>query len=260
MNIVDPSHVHSRFSLAGHPQVIGLLCPHCMKESTFTVKSWTQHAGRVAATETPCPRCNREVMFLNLVDHRDSPGEPTLYMHPDPVGRTRMDGADYLRDFSAPLDRTYDTVLKHYNNGDWGTAALMTKYLLEGLATRLLTDTHEGVPLTSQLEILSKGVELSAPLEDISDMLAPDGVFGRQLADATTVDQDTAQHLLELTEQLIAYLVVMPGTMADLKSRIASAPVPIRRKGNGAGATGTHGGSAAGTASSGSQRAATNAA
>ena len=229
MKIIDADKVKSRFSLAGHPQVVELLCPHCLKEATFKIKSWTQHAGRVAAAESPCPQCNIDVLFLNLMDHRDSPGEPTLYMHPDPVGRNRMDGAHYLRAFSAPLDRTYDTVLKHYNAGDWGTAALTTRYLLEGLATRLLTDTHEGVPLTSQLEILSKGVELSAPLDDISDMLGPDGVFGRQFTDATTIDQDTAQHLLELTEQLIAYLVVMPGTMADLKARIASAPVPIRR-------------------------------
>ena len=229
MKIVESVKVQSRFSLAGHPQVVELLCPHCLKEATFNIKSWTAHAGRVAAAESPCPRCNREVLFLNLQDSRDAPGEPTLFMHPDPVGRDRMDGSEYLRSFSAPLDRTYDTVLKHYNAGDWGTAALTTRYLLEGLATRLLTDTHEGVPLTSQLEILSKGVELSAPLDDIADMLGPDGVFGRQFTDATTIDQDTAQHLLELTEQLIAYLVVMPGTMADLKARIASAPVPIRR-------------------------------
>ena len=229
MKTIDASKVKSRFSLAGHPQVVELLCPHCLKEATFNIKSWTQHAGRVAAAETPCPRCNIEVLFLNLTDHRDSPGEPTLHMHPDPVGRDRMDGAEYLRAFSAPLDRTYDTVLKHYNAGDWGTAALTTRYLLEGLATRLMTDTHEGVPLSSPLEILSKGVELSAPLDDIADMLAPDGVFGREFTDATSIDQDTAQHLLELTEQLIAYLVVMPGTMADLKARISSAPVPIRR-------------------------------
>lgn len=157
MKTVDASKVKSRFSLAGHPQVVELLCPHCLKEATFNIKSWTQHAGRVAAAEAPCPRCNIEVLFLNLTDHRDSPGEPTLHMHPDPVGRNRMDGSEYLRAFSAPLDRTYDTVLKHYNSGDWGTAALTTRYLLEGLATRLMTDTHEGVPLSSPLEILSKG-------------------------------------------------------------------------------------------------------
>ncbi|HEU4813103.1 MAG TPA: hypothetical protein VFS99_02610, partial [Xanthomonadaceae bacterium] len=148
MKIVESSKVQSRFSLAGHPQVVELLCPHCLKEVTFNIKAWTQHAGRVAAAESPCPRCNREVLFLNLQDTRDAPGEPTLFMHPDPVGRNRMDGAEYLRSFSAPLDRTYDTVLKHYNAGDWGTAALTTRYLLEGLATRLLTDTHEGVALT----------------------------------------------------------------------------------------------------------------
>ena len=39
----------------------------------------------------------------------------------------------------------------------------------------------------------------------------------------------TAEHLLELTEQLLQYLVVLPGELADLKSRIATAPVPLRR-------------------------------
>ena len=47
--------------------------------------------------------------------------------------------------------------------------------------------------------------------------------------DETSIDQNTAQQLLELAEQLVAYLVVLPGTMAELKSRIATAPVPMRR-------------------------------
>ena len=35
--------------------------------------------------------------------------------------------------------------------------------------------------------------------------------------------------MLELTEQLVSYLVVLPGAMAELKDRIATAPVPLRR-------------------------------
>lgn len=229
MQVVDVTRIRSRFSLAGHPQVIEMLCPHCLKEATFTIKGWSEHAGRAAVSETPCPRCNIGVMFLNLLDHRDSPGEPTLYSHPDPVGRTGMEGAEYLRTLSGSLGRTYDSALKHYNQGEWGTTALTIRHLLEGLATRLLTDAHRDQPLTAQLETLPQGVDLAAPLEDIADFLAPTGILGRQFYDETSIDQNTAQQMLELAEQLVAYLVVLPGTMAELKSRIATAPVPMRR-------------------------------
>ena len=229
MQIVDATKVQSRFSLGGHPQVVEMLCPHCLKDATFTIRNWSQHAGRVAGAEAPCPRCNVEVLFLNLVDHRDAPGRPTLYAHPDPVGRSQMDGVNYLRDLSAPLGRTYDSVLKHYNNADWGTTALTVRHLLEGLATRLLTDAHAGDPLAAQLETLTERLNLAAPLEDIAQMLEPQGIFGRQFQDETCIDRGTAEQLLELAEQMVAYLVVLPGTMAELKARIASAPVPIRR-------------------------------
>jgi len=229
MQIVDVTRVRSRFSVAGHPQVIEMLCPHCLREATFTIKSWSQHAGRVAAAEAPCTRCGIAVLFLNLVDHRDSPGEPTLYVHPDPVGRSQMAGSDYLHHLSAPLGRTYDSALKHYNHGDWGTTALTVRHLLEGLATRLLTDAHRNDTLPTQLQTLSERVDLAAPLDDIAEMLAPSGIFGRQFSDETGIDQNTAQQLLELAEQMVAYLVVLPGTMAELKDRIASAPVPLRR-------------------------------
>lgn len=234
MQIVDVSSVKSRFTFAGHPSVIEMLCPHCLKEATFAIKGWSQHAGRVAAAETPCPRCNTDVLFLNLVDQRDSRGAATLYVHPDPVGRNQMEGVDYLRHLSAALGRTYESALKHYNHGDWGTTALTVRHLLEGLATRLLTDAYRGDPLATQLETLTERVDLAEPLEDIADMLAPNGIFGRQFYDETAIDQNTAQQLLELAEQMVAYLVVLPGTMAELKSRIASAPVPLRRGSTGA--------------------------
>ena len=228
MQVVDANRVRSRFSLGGHPQVVEMICPHCMREATFNIKRWSEHAGRIGACEEPCPRCKIGVLFMNLLDPRE-PGEGTLYAHPDPVGRSEMDGADYLKSLSAPLGRTYESALKHYNQADWGTAALTIRHLLEGLATRLLTDTHPDAPMPRQLETLTQVVDLAAPLEDIAQLLAPDGIFGKQFSDTTSIDQATAEQLLELTEQLIAYLVVLPGAMAQLKSRIATAPVPLRR-------------------------------
>ncbi|MCI4567603.1 hypothetical protein [Lysobacter sp. CFH 32150] len=229
MQVVDDTKVRSRFSIAGHPQVIELICPHCLKEATFTVKAWSEHAGQVAATEVPCPRCNIGVLFLELLDHRDSHDESTLYMHPDPVGREGIAGVEHLRTLSSPLARSYDSALKLYNHGEWGSAALTVRHLLEGLATRLLGDAQRDLPLARQLEALPKDVDLAKPLQDIAPLLAPGGTFGRQFDDETSIDQVTAEQLLDLAEQLISYLVVLPGTMAELKSRIATAPVPLRR-------------------------------
>src|SRR5690606_32203632 len=135
--VVDANRIRSRFSLAGHPQVVEMVCPHCLKEETFNIRSWTEHAGRIAATEEPCPRCGIPVLFMNLLDRRESPGEGTLYAHPDPVGRNAIDGVGYLESLSAPLGRAYQSALKHYNQAEWGAAALTIRHLLEGLATRL---------------------------------------------------------------------------------------------------------------------------
>ena len=103
------------------------------------------------------------------------------------------------------------------------------RHLLAGLAARLLTEDKREQSLTRKLEALPQEVDLARPLQDIAQLLAPSGTFGRQFEDEATIDKVTAELLLELAEQLISYLVVLPGTMTDLKGRIATAPVPMRR-------------------------------
>ena len=48
MQVVDANLVRSRFSLGGHPQVVEMLCPHCLRDVTFNIRRWTEHAGRIA--------------------------------------------------------------------------------------------------------------------------------------------------------------------------------------------------------------------
>jgi hypothetical protein len=120
--------------------------------------------------------------------------------------------------------------LKHYNHGDWGTTALTVRHLLEGLATRLLTDTHHDASLATQLETLPQGVKpVGAAGRGHRRFPAPNGILGRSSTTRPRSTRNTAQQLLELAEQLVAYLVVLPGTMAELKSRNRHAPVPMRR-------------------------------
>ena len=72
-------------------------------------------------------------------------------------------------------------------------------------------------------------IDFARPLQDMSQLMASDGAFGRHFDDESSIDKVTAEHMLELAEQLLQYLVVLPGEMTDLRSRIATAPVPLRR-------------------------------
>ncbi len=228
MQLVHGSHVHTRFS-NGCPQTLELVCPHCLKEASFLPKSWHEHGRQVAVAEAPCSRCEDSVLFLQLFEENlATPRTSDLYIHPPSSARDSLQGVEFLAALSGPLGRTYESALKLYNQTEWGASALMVRHLLGGLSTRLLGEDKRELSLSRQLEALAQ-VDLARPLQDIAGMLAPDGSFGREFHDEAGIDQATAEQLLELTEHLIAYLVVLPAAMAELKSRIATAPVPLRR-------------------------------
>lgn len=232
MQRIQDANVQSRFS-NGLARTVELICPHCLKLSTFDTKPWQEHGRKVAAAEAPCARCEQAVQFVQLLDDTGARLDDGLHVYPPTGAREPMPGSGYLHELASPLGRTYESALRLYNKGEWGAASLVVRHLLEGLAARLLADDKRELPLSRQLEALPKDVDLTRPLHDIAPLLASGGAFGREFDDEAGISQGTASQLLELAEQLVAYLVVMPGTMAELKSRIATAPVPLRRSASG---------------------------
>lgn len=228
MHPIPDGQIQARFA-NGFARSIELICPRCNERAVFEAKPWQEHGRQVVATEMACTRCENEMLLVQVVDEYGGCKPASLYTHPAPGGRTAMPGLPHLRTLSGPLARSYESALKLYNHADWGAAALMVRHLLEGLAARLLPADKREQPLVRQLDGLSREVDLARPLQDIAQLMANDGSFGRHFDDESSIDKVTAQHLLELAEQLVQYLVVVPGELADLKSRIATAPVPLRR-------------------------------
>lgn len=235
MQLVKDDHVQSRFSNT-FPRTVEMVCPFCLKEAVFETGTWQEHGRQVAASELTCARCEEEILFVQLLQSDGTRKEGGLYCYPKSGGREPMLGAEYLQPLSAPLARSYDSALKLYNRAEWGAAALTVRHVIAGLANRLLGDDKRDMALPRRLEALAQDVDLARPLQDVAQLLAPGGTFGRQFEDEAAIDKVTAELLLELAEQMITYLVVLPGTMADLKSRIATAPVPLRRGSSGTGA------------------------
>jgi len=228
MQLVQDNLVQSRFSNT-FPRTVEMICPNCLKEAVFEAKTWQEHGRQLAASELTCARCEQEILFVQLLEADSTRKEGGLFCYPGPAGREPMSGVEHLQSLSPPLARSYESALKLYNRAEWGATALTVRHLLAGLAARLLSEDKREQSLTQNLEALPKEMDLSRPLQDIAQLLAPSGAFGRQFEDEATIDKVSADLLLELAEQLISYLVVLPGTMTDLKGRIATAPIPIRR-------------------------------
>ena len=228
MHPIPDSSIQARFA-NGFTRSVELICPACHEKAMFEARPWQEHGRQVVATEMDCTRCNNEMLLVQLLDDYGNCKPASLFTWPAPGGRASMPGVQHLQALSGPLARSYDSALKLYNHAEWGASALTVRHLLEGLATRLLAADKRDLPLPRQLEALPRDIDLARPLQDIAQLMAPDGAFGRHFDDETAIDKVTAEHLLELAEQLVQYLVVQPGELADLKSRIATAPVPLRR-------------------------------
>lgn len=229
MQVVNESKVLARFS-NGHPQQIELVCPHCLREATFSPVAWHQHARLLAVAEAACPRCSGDVVFLLKFDRHDDQAPPILYIDPPASGRELVAGVDHLRTLSAPLGRTYESAVKLFNHAEWGASAITMRHFLDGLAKRLLAVDKRELPLTRQLDALVKDVDLAKPLQNIAQLLAPNGAIGHRFEDEATIDREVAAQLIELTEGLVSYLVVLPAMLAQTKASIDSTPVPLRRE------------------------------
>lgn len=228
MQIVDSRAVQSRFS-NGLPRVVDRVCPHCLREAPFEARMWHEHGRHVAAADAHCPRCAGLLMLLVLREEARGELDPVIYAHPASPERSAMPGAAQLHSLSPPLGRSYDSALSLFNRAEWAPAALTLRHLLEGVLSRLAGDDARELPLVRKLSVLSEHLDLTRPLQDVSDLLAPAGALGKAFEDEAMIDRATVEHLVELAELLITYLVVLPGAMSDLRARIASAPVPLRR-------------------------------
>jgi len=228
MHHLPDSSIQARFA-NGFARTVELICPQCHEKAIFEANPWQEHGRQIVATEMQCSRCENEMLLVQLLDDMGGTKPASLFTYPAPGGRGSMPGVQHLQALSGPLARSYDSAVKLYNHAEWGASALTVKHLLESFAARLLPPDKRGLPLPRLLEALQHEVDLTRPLQDIAQLMAPDGAFGRHFDDESAIDKVTAEHMLELAEQLMQYLVVLPGEMVDLRSRIATAPVPLRR-------------------------------
>lgn len=232
MRHIDDANVQTRYS-SGLARAIELMCPQCLKINSFEMRPWQEHGQKIAAAEAQCGRCDQILQLVQLLGPNGQPQEQALFAHPAPASREPMSGIEHLQRLSPALGRTYASAMHLYNRGDWAPAVLTIRHLLQGLAVQLVPQDKHELPLSQLLQQLARDVDLSRPLEQVVSLLTENKSLGHEFDEEDGVGQANAVQLVELMEQLINYLVVAPGIMAEIKRRDEHAPVPLRRPGQG---------------------------
>ncbi len=97
----------------------------------------------------------------------------------------------------------------------------MSKRVIESILKHFLKEKSKGQPLSQQLEILPNHVDLAKPIQSLAHLLATDGSLHRMLELESEMDYETTSLLMDLLENVIEYLFVLPGKIEVTHSKIA---------------------------------------
>ena len=204
------------------PKSIDVICPHCSKSVTYSTEGWHAAPERCFITSMRCPRCKESSLFVLI-------GQPTsykltnnesLWMLPAPSQKQALEGVDAIRELNEPLLRNYYSMVNVYNSGEWTATAVLSRRLLEGITLYILGEDSKKDTLAKRLSNLPSARDFSKPIISLSDAIRKGGNLGAHFDLEKEPDQKVATLMVDLIEDLIEYLFVLPARIDELHSRI----------------------------------------
>jgi hypothetical protein len=204
------------------PAALDTNCPHCGRSVTFlTAGHQYDETRETAACSSDCPACRGRihVWVLHPQDKANDDGSHAelVSMFPKGVGRREPAlGTQYL---PARVQRSYNAAIKAYNGGVLSALAPCCRRVVEGMASGLLAENDACGPLAKQVAKLSAAIDLERPLKTLARSLA-EGGLAAHLEDDQDPDLDAATAMLDLVEQLLIYVYMLPGAIEQHEVRL----------------------------------------
>lgn len=134
-----------------------------------------------------------------------------------------VEGVRELDDLSDGVKAAYEGAVLAYNAGLWGPAAVEARRTLEGIAKTLHPNPGSKV-LATLLKQLPDHVDLAKPIVDVADLPRAGGNLGAHFdLDRDTINEDIARSLLELLDDLVEYLFLLPTGVERVRKSITGA-------------------------------------
>lgn len=223
---IPPSKQRGANDSNPRPAQVQIHCPSCQDLQSFRTRGWSNEAGnQISWVKASCFNCDQRLTFLAISPTEKPISKDTgieLYAHPG-RGHVRkpLDGLRGVEDFGDRLERDYKSALRNYNNRDWNGAVVMARRVLEGVTKQQLPEEERRQPLAGLLEALSQQVTLEEPLERLAHGIRKGGNIGAHFDEERDADEETAQLLLDLLDELLKFLLITPHHIDDLHERVS---------------------------------------
>jgi polyhydroxyalkanoate synthesis regulator phasin len=204
------------------PKKVRTQCPHCRKQGEFALKANFYQIKTGVFSEGICSVCKKPSTFILMIKEHSTnqTKEVTVHVYDPHVTNGPLDKIQDNKRISQDLVRSYRSALNVNQSNDHSATAVMTKRVLESLVKNLNADKAKSQTLSEQFEQLPKNVDLSSPIQTLSQLTRPDSPFFQMLELEKEIDDKTAELLIELLEALIDYLYVVPEKIDTIKQKI----------------------------------------
>jgi len=129
-------------------------------------------------------------------------------------------------DLSDGLKNAYRSTINVVNQGEWNASAVLCRRLLEGITKAALPPEAQKGSLAKQLEELPRHKDLAQPLVDLAHAIRLGGNLGAHFDLEREPDEHVATLMLELCEDLLQYLFVLPQRIQELQTKIEKLAPP----------------------------------
>jgi hypothetical protein len=225
MRRINPGSVISyiRYGNIKIPKSIQCECPGCRKLNEFLLNANYQNRKNNLVTECSCPTCKNSAVFIIMTKDiaEDQDEHADTYIYDLQASKHPINQIENLPNVPKDLIRAYRSAINVHQSRENSATAVMSKRVIESILKHFLGEKSKGQPLSKQLEILPNHLDLAKPIQSLSYLLGPESSLSRMLELDMEMDYETTSLLMDLLENLIEYLFVLPGKIDVTYDKIA---------------------------------------
>lgn len=161
------------------------------------------------------------MFFWIAIGRKPQRDEGEIFLYPAPTRQKRqpIEGMDKVAIFGERHLRIYESALEAYNNGQWLVFPMAARLFLEALLKALLpSEEHDS--LHKMLTVLPKHVKLDKPILDLGHSIRKGGNIAAHFDPDREIDQTSAEMIMELFDDLIKYLLLIPQRIEELQEQL----------------------------------------
>ena len=230
------------------PSQINIICPHCKKpvELHSEHKDWKSCGDyNLYKLERKCylRECKKPIYFILLNPNgwqEDYGNSSALWMYPQLEERLPLKDVNNvltIENFSyhpEELKDAYHSAINMLTTNHWRESARSTTDLFEGLINNILGKGKE-MRLAQQVEAFPEHIDLAKSIFLLADALGEGRNLSNHFKYRKNITEEIAIDMLDLVEELVKYLYVLPKRIESLIEKIDSRrteenPKPLTKK------------------------------